>query len=327
MTAAEILKKAVAGRPEGAPERSWKDLAKAWWRCARPPFFITAAIPVLVGLAFVMRCQVVLDGSLVARLVFLLLGCGLGLTIANVANELFDYVLGVDSQEDSIGGTGVIQSGLISCRELFVAVLLLVAATLAVGVGLVYTLPAALRPVLIVLTLFAVASAVFYVAPPIRYGHRGLGEVMVGINMGFIIVSASATILAQSFDIRSLGVALPVVLMVAGILYYQSLPEIETDARAGKKTLANILGKDHALLVFRLWWPLTWCSMMNLFLCGLAGWPVFFCLVSAPLWWKAQYLIAERGDGDWLPLDKYGYLVRLCYLISGGALIWGVAWL
>ena len=327
MSAGEIIKKMLAGRPEGAPKRSARTLLAAWWRCARPPFFITAAIPVLVGLAFVMRQQAVIDSSLVCRLIFLLLGCGLGLTIANVANELFDYVLGVDSQEDSIGGTGVIQSGSISCRELFLAILLLIAATLAIGIGLVYTLPAPLRPVILALTIFAVASAVFYVAPPIRYGHRGLGEIMVGINMGFIIVSASATILAQSFDIRSLGVAFPVVLMVAGILYYQSLPEIETDARAGKKTLANILGKDHALFLFRLWWPVVWLCCANLFLCGLAGWPVFSCLVCVPLWWRAQALVAARGDGDWLPLDKYGYLVRLCYLITGGALVWGVAWL
>lgn len=326
MTAVEILEKALRGRPQDAPKRTWGMLARAWWRACRPPFFITAAVPVLVGLAFVMRMGVPLDSGLMLRLVLLLLGCGLGLTIANVANELFDYVLGVDDQEDSIGGTGVIQSGLISCRELFVATIGLCVATIAIGVSLVWTLPPDMQPVLILLTLFAVASAVFYVAPPIRYGHHGLGEIMVGINMGFIIVGASSTILAQSFDIRSLGVALPVVGMVAGILYYQSLPEIVTDAQAGKKTLANILGKDHALFVFRLWWPATWVSIGNLYLCGLAGWPVVFCLVSAPLWWKAQGLVAAAGDGDWLPLDKHGYLVRLCYLITGAALIWGVAW-
>ena len=175
-------------------------------------------------------------------------------------------------------------------------------------------------------TLFAVASAIFYVAPPIRYGYRGLGEVMVGINMGFIIVGASSVILAGTFELRALALALPVAGMVAGILYYQSLPEIETDLAAGKHTLANILGKDHALFVFRIWWPAVWILLGNLWLSDLAGWPVVFCLLSVPFWWKAQGLVASRGDGDWLPLDKYGYLVRLCYLISGAALVWGAAW-
>ncbi len=326
MTAVEILAKALEDRPYDAPPRTWAMLAKAWWRACRPPFFITAAIPVLVALAFVMRQGVALDAPLVGRLVLLLLGCGLGLTVANIANELFDYVLGVDDQDDSIGGTGVIQSGLISCKELFMATLVLSAATVFTGIVLVFLTPASYRAAIFLLTLFAVASAVFYVAPPVRYGCRGLGELMAGINMGLIIVAASATILAQEFNPASLAVALPVVFMVAGILYYQSLPEIDTDKAAGKKTLANILGKERALLVFRLWWPLVWMLMLNLYLCGLAGWPVVCCCITIPLWYRAQRLVAAQGSGDWLPLDKYGYLVRLCYLLSGAALIWGVAW-
>lgn len=326
MTAAEILRGALADRPEGAPARDAKTLARAWWRAMRPPFFITAAVPVCVALAFCMRTGTVVDASVWLRFAGLLFGCFCGLTVANLANELFDYVLGVDDREESIGGTGVIQSGLLSCRELFCGTILFCLVTVLIGVALVWGLPSGPRWVLLFLTLFAVASAVFYVAPPIRYGHRGLGEIMVGLNMGFIIVGGSAVVLSGAFDVRSLAVAMPVGAMVAGILYYQSLPEIETDKAAGKITLANILGKDHALFVFRLWWPCVWLLMTQLFLADLAGWPVFFALVAAPLWYRAQALVAERGDGDWIPLDRYGYLVRLCYLVGGGALVWGVAW-
>lgn len=326
MNCFELWDRAIADRPEDAPERTGRQLARAWFRLLRPPFFITAAIPVCVALAFVMRSGQVLDAAAWLRFAGLLLGCFCGLTIANLANELFDYVLGTDAREESIGGTGAIQSGIVSCRELSIATLVFVVLTIVLGLALILTLPDGLRGILILLTLFAVASAIFYVAPPIRYGYRGLGEVMVGINMGFIIVGASSTILAGSFDMRSLALALPVAGMVAGILYYQSLPEIETDLAAGKYTLANILGKDHALFAFRIWWPAIWILLGNLWLAGLAGWPVVFCLLSVPFWWKAQALVASRGDGDWLPLDKYGYLVRLCYLISGAALVWGAAW-
>lgn len=326
MTAAEILSRAVAGRPATAPQIGPGERLHAWWRACRPPFFITAAIPVTLGLAFVYRMQGPLTPSVWYRYAILLLGCFCGLTIANFANDLFDHVLGVDDQEDSIGGTGVIQSGLISCRELFIAILILIVVTLAIGAGLIAELSAPLQPILLFLAVFAVASAVFYVAPPVRYGHRGLGELMVGINMGCIIVSASATIMAGVFDVRSLAVSLPVVGMVAGILYYQSLPEIDTDKAAGKVTLANILGRDHALFLFRLWWPAVWMLLVNLLLCGLAGWPVLFCLLGFPFYFKAQHLIATAGSGSWLPLDAYGWLVRLCYLIAGISCIAGVAW-
>lgn len=325
MRAAEFFEKCLAGYAEGAQKKDLKTFARTWWRLMRPPFFITAAVPVCVALAFVLREGVAPDGALWLKFAGLLVGCFCGLTIANLANELFDYVLGVDDREGAIGGTGMIQAGLVSCRELFFATLLFVVLTIVIGLALVCSLPADLHAPLILLTLFAVASAVFYVAPPIRYGHRGLGEVMVGLNMGLVIVGASSAILAGSFDARSLAVSLPVAGMVAGILYYQSLPEIETDLAAGKRTLANILGKDHALFAFRLWWPAIWFLMFNLWLSDLAGWPVVFCLLAVPFWLKAQRLIAAHGDGDWLPLDAHGYLVRLCYLISGAALVWGAA--
>lgn len=325
MTAREIMARTLAGRPEGKPAPTLGQALRAWWRACRPPFLITAAIPVTLGLAFAYRVTGDMTQVMGARYALLLLGCFCGLTIANFANDLFDHVLEVDDQEDSIGGTGVIQSGEITCRALFAAVIGLCVATLAIGCWLIWQLPAGMRPILLLLAVFAVASAVFYVAPPIRYGCRGLGEVMVGVNMGFIIVSASATIIMGSFDIRSLGVALPVVGMVAGILYYQSLPEIETDAAAGKVTLAGILGKDHALMAFRLWWPAVWLAVINLWLCGLASFLVLICLAGVPLWWKAQALVAARGDGDWLPLDAHGKLVRICYLLCGLACILGVA--
>ena len=112
--------------------------------------------------------------------------------------------------------------------------------------------------------------------------------------------------------------------MVAGILYYQSLPEIETDLAAGKRTLANILGKSKAELVFRLWWPAVWVLMVNLWACGLAGWPVFLGLLTFPLYWRACRLIREAVE--WLELDRHGHLVRKLYLINGALLIAGVVW-
>ena len=112
--------------------------------------------------------------------------------------------------------------------------------------------------------------------------------------------------------------------MVAGILYYQSLPEIETDLAAGKRTLANILGKAKAELVFKLWWPAVWVLMANLWACGLVGWPVFIGLLTFPLYWRACRLIHEAVE--WLDLDRHGHLVRKLYLINGALLIAGVVW-
>lgn len=324
MRCADLLHAAWEPRPAEAPKLSCGQTLRAWWQACRPPFFITAVIPVTLALAFAFRLQGYISAQQWRVYALQLLGCFMGLTIANLANDLFDHILGVDGG-DNIGGSRVIQSGLISPRQLSVALLLLIPGTLAVGGLLIEGLTETLRPALWALSLFAVASAVFYVAPPIRYGHRAMGEVFVCLNMGFIMVVAGATLLLNAFDARSLSLGLPVGLMVAGVLYYQSLPEIETDLAAGKSTLANSLGKDKAALVFRLWWPAVWVLLANLWATGLADWPVAMSLLSLPFYCIACRRIAMAGHDDWLPLDIHGHLVRKCYLTSGIALILGVA--
>lgn len=323
MRCGDLLREAWVPRPAEAAKLSFRQHIRAWWQACRPPFFITAAIPVTLALALSFRTQGGVSAAQWANYALLLVGCFMGLTIANLANDLFDHILGVDGG-DNIGGSRVIQSGLISPRQLSIALLLLTPGTLAVGGALIMGMPPALRPALWGLSIFAVASAVFYVAPPLRYGHRALGEVFVCLNMGFIMVGASTTLLLGRFEPRCLALALPVGLMVAGVLYYQSLPEIETDLAAGKHTVANRLGKRQAFLIFRLWWPAVWILLLNLWAAGLAGWPVALCLLGLPLHLGACRRIRAAGQGDWLPLDRHGNLVRKCYLISGAALILGV---
>lgn len=310
-----VFRSILAPKGEGAPRLTGGQAVAAWWQACRPPFLITAAIPVTLALAFATRMTgVALWGSYA----LVLAGCFFGLIVANFANDLFDHLQGVDSG-GNIGGSRVIQTGLISPRQLAFASLGLVLAACAVAAWLVSLSG---QTWLWGALLFTVASAVFYVAPPIKYGHRGLGEVFVALNMGFVMVSGTATVLAGCFYPQSLALALPVGLMVAGVLYYQSLPEIETDLQAGKHTLANILGKEKAAFLFRLWWPCIWALMLNLWACGVAGWPVWLGLLTYPLYRKADRLIrGALADEDWLGLDRHGHLVRKLYLVNGLLLI------
>lgn len=313
-----LLRAALEPKAPNAPHLTFRETAAAWWRACRPPFLITAAIPVTLALAFTIRAGA--DPAW-GRFVLTLAGCFLGLTIANFANDLFDHIQGVDAG-DNIGGSRVIQSGLISPRQLSVALIVLLLATFAVAARLIATSG---LPWLWGLVFFAAGSAIFYVAPPIRYGHRGAGEVFVCLNMGFIMVAGTVTVLTGRFFPASLALSLPVGLMVAGVMYYQSLPEIETDPAAGKHTLASKLGKSGAVLLFRLWWPAVWVLLLNLWACGLADWPVALGLLAVPLYCRAVRLLRRAlVNDDWLSLDAHGHLVRKLYLCNGLALILGV---
>ena len=239
----------------------------------------------------------------------------------NLANDLFDHLQGVDAGPN-IGGSRVIQEGKISPKALAIALAILYSLSLGLAFAIVHLSG---RPVLWVLIIFAALSSFFYVAPPLRYGHRALGEVFVFGNMGLIMTGGCFLATAGFWDMRLPALALPVSFMVAGILYYQSLPEIETDLAAGKQTLANTLGKPLAAFLFTLWWPLVWLLIVNLYFCGLAAWPALLSPLSAPLHLAAVNKIRAAGQGDWLHLDRHGHLVRKLYFTNGIILIVAVA--
>lgn len=306
------LRGAWAGKKADAPQLTPKETFKAWWRACRPPFFIVDLIP--IGIGFVLAQKTLGYWPWFTCLVTLFAFFCIH-TVANIANDLFDYLEGVDTEE-TIGGTGIIQNGLISPRAISIACIALVAATVVSGAWLIVQSGQAW---LWLVLAFGIFSAVFYVAPPIRYGCRGFGELSVALNMGFGMVAVSYAVMAKDFTPLCLALALPVALMVASILYYQSMPEIETDYAAGKFTLANILGKERAALVFRLWWPAVWILMLNLWACGVVAWPVWLGLLTYPLYSKTCKHIALATE--WLDLDQHGHLVRKLYLINGALLI------
>jgi len=172
--------------------------------------------------------------------------------------------------------------------------------------------------------LFAAFSSFFYVAPPIRYGYLGLGELFVGINMGPIMVIGTYWVIAGHPDWAPFFVSLPVGFMVALILYYQSLPDMITDCRAHKLTLAVRLGQKGAYRLLLLFFVVIYLSISLLIVSGLLSWWSFGFLLSLPLIIKLNAII--KRTENWVLLDQYGKYVRMIYFICGLAIIAGILW-
>ncbi len=300
-----------------------KTCLQAWWQACRPPLFIVDLIPLILALLLAVRNE---HGLLPVeqwpwlRFFMILIGCFMVHTIANIANDVFDYALGTDT-DDTIGGSRVIHEGKLSPRALTFALALLSLGALFVGMWLIAETG---QLWLYGVMIFSLLSALFYVAPPIKYGYHGYGELSVAINMGLIMVCAAHAVLTNQLAVQTLSFGLVVGLMVAGILYYQSLPEIVTDREAGKNTLAVKLGKVRAEGLFQLWWPIIWLMIAILWSTGVVSWVSLLGILSFPLYWRACRHI--RQATDWLELDQHGHLIRKLYLLNGLALIVGVAW-
>ena len=89
----------------------------------------------------------------------------------------------------------------------------------------------------------AIAAAVLYTGGPKPYGYLGLGELMVLVFFGFVATAGSAYVqLERVPDIAWWG-SLTVGLLACSILLANNVRDVESDAVAGKRTLAVRLGE------------------------------------------------------------------------------------
>lgn len=285
----------------------------AWIQASRPPFFVATLIPIVTGWAMTQQ-----RGSNLGRFLLVIVACFVVHFVTNIANDYFDYLQGTDSG-DAIGGSRVIQQGKITPGQLGWAIILLYFIGFIISLYIVFGLKLyGLSP----LILFAFFSSLFYVAPPIRYGYHGLGELLVAINMGPIMVVGTYWVLEGKPTWAALFVSVPIGLMVASILYYQSLPDMKTDEAAGKKTLAVRLGKRKAFTVLVLWLIIVYLSIIALVVSGFLTWLSLMCLLTVPVFVRLVRIV--QSTPDWVALDQYGKYVRILYFFNGIAIILGV---
>ena len=285
----------------------WND----WVQASRPPFYIATFIPLTLGFVLAGN-EGIWEPALFA---IINLGAFLVHLATNIANDYFDHVQGSDSGV-SIGGSRVIQEEKISPNVLLTSIVLMYAGAAGVAIYLTSSLNI---PELWWLLSFAFLSSLFYVAPPIRYGYRGLGELLVGINMGPIIVLGSYWVMTGTPSVEPVWISIPAGLMVAFILFYQSLPDMVTDENAGKRTLAVRLGKRGAQIGIIVFGVAVYSAIIFEYITGRYSAVSLASIITLPLFIKIVSL--AKRTSDWADLDKHGNYVRLFYLINGVILI------
>jgi 1,4-dihydroxy-2-naphthoate octaprenyltransferase len=284
---------------------------RAWIKASRPPFYIATLIPLTLGWILASGG----NGWHPGRFLLVNLAAFAVHMATNLVNDYFDHLQGADAGR-SIGGSRVLQEGTISLADLRNAILFLYCVGAAVGFYLMGTLDLwAMFPML----LFSLFSSIFYVAPPIRYGYHGLGELLVGINMGPIMVVGTYWVFSGRIDANPLWVSIPIALMVASILYYQSLPDMETDRSVGKKTLAVRLGPKRALSGLIVLWGMIYLSLLLLTLNGTLSKFAFLSLLTLPIFLKL--IRTMRRTASRVELDRHGKTVRILYFLNGGIMI------
>ena len=97
---------------------------------------------------------------------------------------------------------------------------------------------------LLIVGAASILAGVLYTGGPRPYGYEGLGEVFVFLFFGIVAVAGSYFVQVEHLDWEAFALAVPVGLLAAAILVVNNVRDIDTDRRAGKRTLAVRLGRD-----------------------------------------------------------------------------------
>jgi 1,4-dihydroxy-2-naphthoate octaprenyltransferase len=170
----------------------------------------------------------------------------------------------------------------------------------------------------------SILAGVLYTGGPRPYGYEGLGELFVFLFFGVVAVVGSYFVQTEELRWEAFALSVPVGLLAAAILVVNNVRDIDTDRRAGKRTLAVKLGRSRARALYGamlacsfLAPPLIWAAG------GLSAW-ILLALASLPLAVPLWRTVSTRSDGPALnrALAGTGRLLAVySLLLSGGVLL------
>ena len=289
---------------------------RLWLVAARPRTLPAAIAPVLVGTALAgtedvfkpLRFAAALVGS-----IFIQIG-------TNLANDYSDARRGADA-EDRLGPVRVTAGGLMPPRRVLVGTW--VAFGIAVAAGAYLAAVAGWE--LLIVGALSIAAGVLYTGGPRPYGYEGLGELFVFVFFGLVAVGGSYFVQTEDLRWEAVALGVPVGLLAAAILVVNNVRDIETDRRAGKRTLAVRLGRERAVKIFAAMLALAYITLPVIWWLSddLDAW-LLIPFVSLPLVPPLTHTLAHRRDGpelNKLLADTGRVLAVFSILLAAGLLM------
>lgn len=216
---------------------------KIWLAATRLRTLPAAVAPVLVGSAFAWR-----DGAFVWQAALACLGFALLIQIGtNFANDYYDFIKGADTAE-RVGPRRAVASGLVQPIAMKAAMTGVFVAAFLVGLSL---LNYGGWP-LLAIGVASIVCGVAYTGGPYPLGYNGLGDLFVFIFFGLVAVCATYFVQAGSVTPEVFLASGAIGLLAANILVVNNYRDVETDAKAGKRTLVVRFGRRFARVQFGL---------------------------------------------------------------------------
>jgi 1,4-dihydroxy-2-naphthoate octaprenyltransferase len=199
------------------------------------------------------------------------LGAGLLHLAGNLLNDYFDYRKGVDRLEEDPDRPGrqLVHRQLTAGQVLGEAGLCLLLASIPVayvlhqsGWGILWYAVAAL------------AGAYAYTGPPFQLKYHAMGEVLVFLTFGPLLMLGAAQVQTGRLEWQVLLISIPVGMVTCAVLAGNNYRDRSEDAQAGIRTLAHVLGPRGIRWMYAGLTCSALAMLAILALAGVAPWPL-----------------------------------------------------
>lgn len=222
-----------------------------WLKNARPISLPQSLLPALTAVALSIGvAQFNWIAAIASVFGVILLHLGL-----NLMDDWFDYKVGSAEARTKVANEGFrgrmikypyLTSGQATHSELLrvVAVLLFAAALMGVAVILV-------RDWKIVWWMLAgLVVGVSYSGGPLKLGFRGMGELVIFLMFGPLMMTGVYYAITGSVDLKIVCLSVAVGMLVTNIVYSHSVLDAVPDMKMGKKTMAHLMGSKKGQIAF-----------------------------------------------------------------------------
>jgi 1,4-dihydroxy-2-naphthoate polyprenyltransferase len=288
---------------------------RIWLMAARVRTLPAAIAPVLVGTSLAGWLHIFHPLRFLAALIgaiFIQVG-------TNLSNDYSDARRGADT-EDRLGPLRVTAGGLVPPHQVLVATYASFGVAVLAGVYLIVVAGWQL----LLVGAASILAGVLYTGGPRPYGYEGLGEVFVFLFFGIVAVAGSFFVQVRHLDWEAFALAVPVGLLASAILVVNNYRDIDSDRRAGKRTLAVRLGRAGTRTMFATVVYMAYLLATITWIFGpLKAW-VLLSWLTLPLAAEIVRTVRNRSDGPSLnrALAHTGMLqLAFCILLSAGLLL------
>ena len=206
-----------------------------WWWASRPFSLTASIIPVLLGSSLAFS-----DGQWNILLLFLVMVGSILVQIGtNLVDEYADHAR-PEREEKLIAPYKVIALGLLSHQSVKTGAIFCFAGATCIGIYLTFEIG---WPILVI-GLVSLLIAYCYSAGPIPLGSLALGEPVVFIFMGPLMVMGTYYVHTKSINFETFVMSIPIACMVTAILIANDMRDVNEDRNAGKRTIVTIMGRN-----------------------------------------------------------------------------------